>query len=439
MAFELGVTKQIAREKELQARNLELQKAVEEYRQAQEALAALNEKLEESLKAKALEESQAQLRLLSDVATHAYNAKILFDKDYRVVWANSAFVQLMGYTLSEAQAAGKRVILDIVGGNQALFESLLQELEHKFSLKREIYTRRKDGTYFWSLTTISSLLDEAGRPTHYLVTLVDIMDLKLPYLELQEKVKEFEGSLVYAERIQKALLPTLDVAESYGVQTELYYEPKYKIGGDFVWGCPRENGLYLGVGDSTGHGIPGAMLGMLFLQLLKEGFIMVSHEFRQGVPAFHQKLLTFQEASGLSDSLELSVVFISNEKVELFTTSNQRIYVQNLSGQVEEIAMKARLGKELLELQHREPIQLGIYEIPRAQVRRVYLLTDGIRDQLGESEGKRFGSQRVRAVLGANSHENLKTVLKELKHALDMWRGDREQVDDYLLLAIELS
>lgn len=434
MAFELDVTKEVERERELQERNHELQKMIEEYRQAQEELGALNEKLQENLRV--LEDSQEHIRLLSSIFTRSYNANVIFDRNLEIIWANPAFVQLMGYTLSEAHATARQVMLDIVGGDEALLESLARELERKFSLKREIHTRRKDGTYFWSLTTISCLLDEVGQLTHYLVTLVDVTEQKQAYLLLQEQMKELEDSATYAERIQKALIPKLDVAESHGLRAKLFYQPKYKIGGDFVWVSSGEEDICFGIGDSTGHGVPGAMLGMLFLQLLKESFSLNSRALRKVIPTFHQKLLAFQENAELKDSLELSLVRITSEVVEVFTTSAQPVFIQAMNGQVEEISMRAHLGRELI-LQS-EGLQLGVYEVPRKELRRVYLMTDGIRDTIGGSAQKRFGSPRVRAVLNANAHEDLSTVVKELRYAIETWRGSTEQMDDYLMLAIEL-
>lgn len=48
------------------------------------------------------------------------------------------------------------------------------------------------------------------------------------------------------------------------------HRPKDIVSGDFYWACFNENGFYVAVCDSTGHGVPGAFMSLLNSSLLNE-------------------------------------------------------------------------------------------------------------------------------------------------------------------------
>ncbi|MFK7784386.1 MAG: YfiR/HmsC family protein, partial [Crocinitomicaceae bacterium] len=86
---------------------------------------------------------------------------------------------------------------------------------------------------------------------------------KVALLENEAKTKEIISSINYAERIQRASLPSSTVLEKSLQDGFVFYQPKDIVSGDFYWLEEHENVVYFAVADCTGHGVPGALLSVL--------------------------------------------------------------------------------------------------------------------------------------------------------------------------------
>jgi serine phosphatase RsbU (regulator of sigma subunit) len=64
----------------------------------------------------------------------------------------------------------------------------------------------------------------------------------------------------------------------------------------------------------------------------------------------------------------------------------------------------------------------------------IYLFTDGYADQFGGPEGKKYKYRRFRHLL-LNIHKLPMSQQKAyLNQSIEDWRGNREQIDDILIL-----
>jgi len=84
----------------------------------------------------------------------------------------------------------------------------------------------------------------------------EIENLKAHQIELND-------SLSYAKYIQNALLPRTDVMNDILDVVNIFYKPKEIVSGDFYFYRKVKNGIVIGIGDCTGHGVPGALLTAL--------------------------------------------------------------------------------------------------------------------------------------------------------------------------------
>ena len=80
---------------------------------------------------------------------------------------------------------------------------------------------------------------------------------------LENKNKEVTDSINYAQRIQKAILPSHRLMESYLPKSFVLYLPKDIVSGDFYWVEKKGNKVFFAVADCTGHGVPGAMMSVI--------------------------------------------------------------------------------------------------------------------------------------------------------------------------------
>jgi len=87
---------------------------------------------------------------------------------------------------------------------------------------------------------------------------------------IEKKKKEILNSIHYAKRIQTALLTPESYIKKHLSDFFILYKPKDIVSGDFYWSVYYENKLYLAVADCTGHGVPGAFMSMIGINLLNE-------------------------------------------------------------------------------------------------------------------------------------------------------------------------
>jgi len=69
----------------------------------------------------------------------------------------------------------------------------------------------------------------------------------------------------------------------------------------------------------------------------------------------------------------------------------------------------------------------------------IYMATDGITDQFGGNNDKKYGRPRLRNTI-SNMAQQPFAIQRHMFHQhLEAWRGNREQVDDKTLLGIQYS
>ena len=86
-------------------------------------------------------------------------------------------------------------------------------------------------------------------------------------LTLEEKQKEILDSITYAKRLQEAILPPKKFIDKHLPQNFIIYKPKDIVAGDFYWSysftLDNTTHYYIAAADSTGHGVPGALVSIV--------------------------------------------------------------------------------------------------------------------------------------------------------------------------------
>jgi diguanylate cyclase (GGDEF)-like protein/PAS domain S-box-containing protein len=122
--------------------------------------------------------TEDQLRLLANVFEYSGEAIVVTDAENRIVSVNRSFVRLTGYSLEEVRGQNPRILS--AGRTPADdYRAMWQAIAEKGSWEGEIWDRRKDGSSYPKLLTISTLKDSAGRITHHIGSFTDISERKL--------------------------------------------------------------------------------------------------------------------------------------------------------------------------------------------------------------------------------------------------------------------
>lgn len=262
---------------------------------------------------------------------------------------------------------------------------------------------------------------------------------------IEQKQKEILDSINYAKRIQGALLASDQMFDSHLQNYFLFFQPKDIVSGDFYWASPMVNGNFVLVtADSTGHGVPGAMMSMLNISCLNEAVSerkltdpaeILNHARQRIISSLSQD----GSVEGGKDGMDCSViVFDFKNRTMLYAGANNPVWISRKNSE----------GiRELLELKpDRMPVGKHDKDIVPFTTRAVdlqkddmiFALTDGIPDQFGGPKGKKFSYRKLKELLISNSERSLPEQKQALQKAVDVWKRDLEQVDDMLLVGVKL-
>jgi PAS domain S-box-containing protein len=123
------------------------------------------------------------------------NAVVITDGDATILWANPAFAAMTGYTVEEAVGETPRMLKS--GTHDAAFyHDLWTTILSGRTWCGELANRRKDGSLYHGEQTITPILSEAGRITHFIGVMNDVTARKKAEDELRQAQKlEAIGSL----------------------------------------------------------------------------------------------------------------------------------------------------------------------------------------------------------------------------------------------------
>ncbi|HQQ94758.1 MAG TPA: 7TM diverse intracellular signaling domain-containing protein [Bacteroidia bacterium] len=262
------------------------------------------------------------------------------------------------------------------------------------------------------------------------------LELKQQKHLVEEKQKEIVDSISYAKRLQEAILPPHDFVKAHVKHNFIFYQPKDIVAGDFYWAEKNQDLFFIAAADSTGHGVPGAMVS-----------IVCSNALNRAVKEFQLKVTgkildktrelvieTFEKsASEVKDGMDISLLCIDAKQKQVFWSgaNNPLWYIQD--HELKEIkADKQPIGKT----DHPKPF--STHEIAYKANSTFYLFTDGLADQFGGPQGKKFKYKQFSELLLKHQDLSPAEQAERINKAFAAWKGELEQVDDICVIGIRL-
>ncbi len=270
--------------------------------------------------------------------------------------------------------------------------------------------------------------------------------------QIDSKNQSLLAGIRYARDIQQALLPGRAEMERVLGSYFLVYKPRDIVGGDFYWACRTGRWAVVALGDATGHGVPGAFISLLALTFLKElsdkGMFSDPGDWLCRMFSAMESSLQGNGREGHSDGVDAALLAIDHEnKQVLYAGSRCPLYVASgkdirIDGRWSRVEEDGPLRKVHPALMPRNAVagaaRFSNHDIRGQAGDRLYLLTDGLADQMGGENRQRFTSRRVSLLLGDLWHLPLQEQEEKWQAAFRDWKGALEQVDDVSVLGIEL-
>ena len=255
---------------------------------------------------------------------------------------------------------------------------------------------------------------------------------------IEQKNKDTEDSLLYARSIQYAMLPQAEQLKNRVTDAFTWLQPRDIVSGDFFWFEEQGGKLFIAAIDCTGHGVPGAFMSLIgdgYLgQIVKLEGIYEPDRILNRLDACVRQTLN-QEMTDISDGMEVSLCVIDLEKKELRFAGarNHLFYVQN------ERLHKIKGDRLHIGGQHPEQEKkFSCHTIHFNRPTRIYLYTDGIRDQFGGENDKKFGERQLNEFLLRIHDLPMSRQRMLIKEKLEKWMQGYEQLDDILIMGWSL-
>ncbi len=275
--------------------------------------------------------------------------------------------------------------------------------------------------------------------------------------ELEQKQKEIIDSINYAQRIQRALLASKKLLDNYlsqkgngknkGMEYFVFFQPKDIVSGDFYWASNlADNNFAIAIADSTGHGVPGAIMSMLNISCLKEAVVaqkltepnLILNYTRSKII---ETLANDGSADGGKDGMDCSLLcFDFNEKKLNYAAANNPIWIVRKNNGTNELEFLEFTADKMPVGKHdRDTVSFTQHSVALQSGDMIYSFTDGLPDQFGGPRGKKFMYKQFKELLVSISQLTANEQSKMLNSKLNEWKGELEQVDDVLVFGIRVA
>jgi serine phosphatase RsbU (regulator of sigma subunit)/Tfp pilus assembly protein PilF len=273
--------------------------------------------------------------------------------------------------------------------------------------------------------------------------------------EIVHQKKEITDSINYAKRIQLAILPPDRMVKRLLPNAFVFYKPKDVVSGDFYW-MEEKNGIVMFAAvDCTGHGVPGAMMSVVGLNLLNQavkekGLTVPSAILQHLDTGVTETLRQSAEQDSIKDGMDLSLCSYDPKTLVLQYAgafNNLWIVRKNISS-VHQLrsSHETFFEEHLLEIKaDKFPIGSNLdgiadnYTNHTFQLQKgdcVYLYSDGFADQFGGPKGKKFKYNALKKFLVSIHEYSPEEQKQKLLQEFESWRGQLEQIDDVLVMGV---
>jgi serine phosphatase RsbU (regulator of sigma subunit) len=259
--------------------------------------------------------------------------------------------------------------------------------------------------------------------------------IEVQKVELELKDKNITDSLIYAQRIQEALLPSELYFRKHFEDSFILFKPKDIVSGDFYWIGEKNEKVYVVAADCTGHGVPGALMSMIGLKLIEKTINEDNIEVPSQILAVLNKELekTFSREKNIGtiirDGMDIGLVVIDRERMKVEYAGAFLPLYHIRDGSLSEIS-----ADKIIIGMNPEGHPYNDHEIDLVDNDIFYIFSDGYVDQFGGMENKKFMYRRFRYLLTTIHNFPVNDQKSILEENIKTWMGQNEQVDDMMVI-----
>ncbi len=255
--------------------------------------------------------------------------------------------------------------------------------------------------------------------------------------EVEKQHEVVVDSIRYASRLQRAQLPRMQRLEKHFASFHAIWEPRDTIGGDVWWASlPDDQGrIVVAVADSTGHGVPGAMLSVLISTSLERMFasdpsLDPASALMRLDAALRTGLNQDSDEAESDDGCDAAIVRIDPAR-QLIEFAGAKLGLLHLhaDGSVQPVK-PSRLSLGYRDPPHETPLLHQIHYQPGDGF---VIVSDGLTDQIGTRDGgppRAYGYRRLHELVARHHQQSAAEIAQAMREDLREWQGGQMRRDD---------
>lgn len=247
--------------------------------------------------------------------------------------------------------------------------------------------------------------------------------------------KHITDSIHYAQKIQSAILPSLELFTDE-LDHFVLYKPRDIVSGDFYWVDKIDQQQVIIAADCTGHGVPGAFMSMLGVTLLNE--IIKNRNILSPEKILENLRSMVIDSLGqvgsdyeLKDGMDMTVTVLDFAQDKLFFAGANNPLYHIRSGELTQYK-----GDKMPVAIHERMEDFHLVTIDMQRGDTFYTFSDGYVDQFGGPKQKKFLSKNFRNALLELQDQDMIAQGKRLDDIFEEYRRGIEQVDDVVVIGV---
>ncbi|ARE39503.1 diguanylate cyclase/phosphodiesterase (GGDEF & EAL domains) with PAS/PAC sensor(s) [Rhodovulum sp. P5] len=144
-----------------------------------------------------MQEERIQLAGVAAVAEYAQDMITITDTDFRILWANDAFVAKTGFPMAAVRGALHSDLLAKKSERYTAEEMAAKAIEDGDFEDAEVHNTARDGTEYWTHLRVTVQRDQDGWPTRFIMVERDVTDERRQRLDLERSRREIKIAAVH--------------------------------------------------------------------------------------------------------------------------------------------------------------------------------------------------------------------------------------------------
>lgn len=356
------------------------------------------------------------------------------------VFLNDTFLSRTGYTKEELIGENSMTVVSEDCREEIAYFYRSHFLERRASSYKELPIVTKSGETIWIGQYVNTIYTP-GTTNHikgFISLARDITDLREQQKLMTAQRDDITASISYAQRIQFNLLPNERMFEEHFEHHFIMFSPKDIVSGDFYWMQKIDDKLVIALGDCTGHGVPGAFMTLLGINLLNN-IVLEARLTEPGtiLNELDKRLQEYFDTTGktkVTDGMELTICVMDDMKEEVaYACAGSRFLVNSKGEFTLHKGNNEHIGDQKSD-------SFKGYKTQYTDIcadETVYFFTDGFQDQFGGVKNKKYSFRRLLDLFESNVNLSLEDQRMMIEAEFDQWMSNQPQTDDVTIIGVQ--